>query len=54
MVTVAKADDPCCYIGDAIEPTETGDGLAIKCRFDLDTDFGKSPTETPRAAECQV
>jgi HK97 family phage prohead protease len=42
VVTVAKADDPCCYIGDAIEATVTDDGLAIKGRFDLDTDFGKS------------
>ena len=49
-----KADDPRNYVGDVIEATETDDGLAIKGRFDLDTEFGKSRTETSRAAECQV
>ena len=49
-----KADDPRCYVGDVVEAIETDDGLAIKGRFDLDTEFGKSATETPRAAECQV
>ena len=28
--------------GDVVEATETDDGLAIKGRFDLDTEFGKS------------
>ena len=37
-----KADDPRCYVGDVVEATETDDGLAIKGRFDLDTEFGKS------------
>ena len=33
---------PRCYVGDVVEATETDDGLAIKGRFDLDTEFGKS------------
>jgi hypothetical protein len=37
-----KADDPRCYVGDVVEATETDDGLAIKRRFDLGTEFGKS------------
>ena len=37
-----KADDPRYYFGDVVEATETDDGLAIKGRFDLDTEFGKS------------
>ena len=37
-----RADDPRCYVGDVVEATETNDGLAIKGRFDLDTEFGKS------------
>ena len=37
-----KADDPRCYVGDVVEATETDDGLAIKGRFDRDTEFGKS------------
>ena len=37
-----EADDPRCYVGDVVEATETDDGLAIKGRFDLDTEFGKS------------
>ena len=49
-----KADDPRRYVGDVVEATETDDGPAIKGRFDLDTEFGSRPTETPRAAECQV
>ena len=36
------ADGPHCYVGDVVEATETDDGLAIKGRFDLDTEFGKS------------
>jgi hypothetical protein len=49
-----KADDRRRYVGDVVEATETDDGPAIKGRFDLDTEFGSRPTETPRAAECQV
>ena len=49
-----EADDPRRYVGDVVEATETDDGLAIKGRFDRDTEFGKSATETPRAAECHV
>ena len=30
------------YVGDVVEATETDDGLTIKGRFDLDTEFGKS------------
>ena len=46
-MTVAKADDPCSFdpcnfFSDVVESTATDDGLAIKCRFDLDTEFGKS------------
>ena len=37
-----KSDDPRNYVGDVVEATETDDGLAIKGRFDLDTEFGKS------------
>ena len=37
-----KADDARCYVGDVVEATETDDGLAMKDRFDLDTEFGKS------------
>ena len=37
-----KADDPRCYVGDVVEATDIDDGLAIKGRFDLDTEFGKS------------
>ena len=37
-----KADDPCCYVGDVVEATETDDGPAIKGRFDLDAEFGNS------------
>jgi phage head maturation protease len=37
-----NADDPRCYEGDVVEATETDDGLAIKGRFDRDTEFGKS------------
>jgi hypothetical protein len=37
-----KADDPRWYLGDVVEATETDDGLAIKGRFDLDIEFGKS------------
>ena len=33
---------PHCYVGDVVEATATDDGLAIKGRFDLDTEFGKS------------
>ena len=36
-----KADDPRCSVGDVVAVTETDDGLAIKGRFDLDTEFGK-------------
>ena len=42
LVWMHKADDPRCYVGDVVEATETDDGLAIKGRFDLDTEFGKS------------
>jgi hypothetical protein len=42
LVWMHKADDPRCYVGDVVEATETGDGLAIMGRFDLDTEFGKS------------
>ena len=38
----ARRKDPRCYVGDVVEATETDDGLAIKGRFDLDTEFGKS------------
>jgi hypothetical protein len=39
------------YVGDVVEGSETDDGLAIKGRFDLDTEFGKSAyRKTPRAA----
>ncbi len=41
-MTVAKADDPRCYVGEGVDATQTDDGLAIKGRFDLDTKFGKS------------
>ena len=41
-MVVGKRDDPRCYVGDVVEATETDDGLAIKGRFDLDTEFGKS------------
>ena len=37
-----EADDPCCYVGEVVEATQTDDGPAIKGRFDLDTEFGKS------------
>ena len=37
-----KADDPRSYVGDVVEATETDEGLAIKGRFDLGTEFGKS------------
>ena len=37
-----RADDPRCYVGDVVEATETDDGVTIKGRFDLDTEFGKS------------
>jgi hypothetical protein len=37
-----EADDPRWYVGDVVEATETDDGLVIKGRFDLDTEFGKS------------
>jgi HK97 family phage prohead protease len=30
------------YVGDVVEATETDHGLAIKGRFDLDAEFGKS------------
>ena len=30
------------YVGDVVEANETDDGLAIKGRFDPDTEFGKS------------
>jgi hypothetical protein len=30
------------YVGRVVEATENDDGLAIRCRFDLDTKFGKS------------
>ena len=37
-----KADDLRNYVGDVVEAAETDDGLAIKGRFDLDTEFAKS------------
>jgi Escherichia/Staphylococcus phage prohead protease len=37
-----KSDDPRNVVGDVVEATETDDGLAITCRFDRDTEFGKS------------
>ena len=46
-----NADDPRCYVGDVAEATETDDGLAIKCRFDLDTEFG-GERFTPTLAAC--
>ena len=49
-----KADDPPWYVGDVVETTETDKGLAIKGRFDLDTEFGKSTYRNTKAAECQV
>jgi hypothetical protein len=42
-----NADDPRCYVGDVAEATETDDGLAIKGRFDLDTEFGGERYATP-------
>src|SRR6476620_7435584 len=54
LIWIHKADDPRSYVGDVVEATETDDGLAIKGRFDLDTEFGKSAYRTPRAAECHV
>ena len=42
LLRMHRADDPRNYVGDVIEATETDDGLAIKGRFDLDTEFGKS------------
>jgi hypothetical protein len=48
-MTVAKAEDPRCYVGDVVEATETDDGLAIKGRFNLDAEFGKAgPTAGAR------
>ena len=41
-MVVGKRDDPRCSVGDIVEATETDDGRAIKGRFDLDTEFGKS------------
>jgi hypothetical protein len=49
-----KADDPRCSVGDVVEATTTDGGRTIKGEFGLDTEFGKSAYETPRAAECQV
>ena len=42
LISMHKADDPRNYVGDVVVATETDDGLAIKGRFDLDTEFGKS------------
>ena len=42
LIWMHQADDPRCYVGDVVEATETDDGPAIKGRFDLDTEFGKS------------
>ena len=42
LAWMQKADDPRFYFGDVVEATETDDGMAIKGRFDLDTEFGKS------------
>jgi hypothetical protein len=36
------------------EARETDEDLAIKRRFDLDSEFGRLLSETSRAAECQV
>jgi hypothetical protein len=51
VVTVAKADGPCCQIGDAIAPTETGDGLAIRAGLSSTPTSPSQPTETPTATE---
>ena len=42
LIWMHKADDPRNYVGDVVEAAETDEGLAIKGRFDLDTEFGKS------------
>ena len=40
LVWMHKADDPCCSVGEVVEAAETYDGLAIKGRFDRDSEFG--------------
>lgn len=49
LISMHKADDPCNYVGDVVGATETDDGLAIKGRFDLDTEFGKSAYRNTKA-----
>jgi hypothetical protein len=39
LIWMHEADDPRRYVSDVVEATETDDGLAIKGRFDLDTEF---------------
>ena len=54
LAWMQKADDPRFYFGDVIEATETDHGLAIKGRLIATPSSASSPTETRRAAECQV
>jgi hypothetical protein len=47
-----KSDDPRNFVGDVVEATETDDGLAIKGRFDLGTEFGKSVLPKHQGPQC--
>ena len=42
LLWMHRLTDPRCYVGDVVKAHETDEGMAIKGRFDLDTEFGKS------------
>ena len=53
-VSMHEADDPRCYVGDVVEATETDDVWRSRAGLISTPSSARRPTETPRAAQCQV
>ena len=54
LVWMHKADDTLCYVGDVVEATEPTTVLRSRDGLIATPSSASRPTETPRAAECQV
>ncbi|MDO3636006.1 HK97 family phage prohead protease [Mycolicibacterium arseniciresistens] len=49
LLWMHKSDDPRAFVGDVVEAVETPEGLKIRGRFDLDTEFGAAAYKQVRA-----
>jgi hypothetical protein len=54
LIWMHKADDPRCYVGDVVEAAETETHRRSRAGLISILSPARRPTETPRAAECQV